>query len=345
MTTERKAATNRANAKRSTGPRTSSGKAVTRLNAIGHGLRALSPVLPGERPKDWADHRAGIVTGLAPLGTLECELAERVALLTWRLRRVVAYEVAATAAGLDAAVAHARGENEEPDPFAGLLSFRTPPRTYAVVRKELDATRENVETFARTAVLFAWLQAAAPDERLDGEDAVHLIHEATGYTPHGDEEVTDVFDRDFLGQLGVPEEWRDEPEEWDGWTAKAVMAGVKAVAEDDGTTAPALVARAIREAGRSAEAERLRVVRVEAELVPLAERAAAAERAGRGLAVLPDSVAVEKVMRYETHLGKQLVQTLHLLERLQAVRSGNPPVPPVAVDVTVDGPLALNPAV
>jgi hypothetical protein len=42
------------------------------------------------------------------------------------------------------------------------------------------------------------------------------------------------------------------------------------------------------------------------------------------------------VMRYESHLNKQLTQTLHQLERLQALRSGNPPAPPAALDVTVE---------
>src|SRR5215472_6837953 len=44
MTTERQKAANRANARRSTGPKTPKGKAAVRLNAIRHGLLARDEV-------------------------------------------------------------------------------------------------------------------------------------------------------------------------------------------------------------------------------------------------------------------------------------------------------------
>jgi hypothetical protein len=39
-------------------------------------------------------------------------------------------------------------------------------------------------------------------------------------------------------------------------------------------------------------------------------------------AALPDRDAVDKLTRYEGHLHRQLVQTLHLLERVQAALPG-----------------------
>ena len=44
---------NRANALKSTGPRSVEGKAVSRFNALHHGLDAASVVLPGEDPADY----------------------------------------------------------------------------------------------------------------------------------------------------------------------------------------------------------------------------------------------------------------------------------------------------
>src|SRR5215207_6617403 len=105
MTTRAKIEANCNNGKLSTGPKTANGKAVAKMNAVTHGLRSLSPVLPGEQSEDWNDHRDGIVAALAPVGTLEAELAERVALLMWRLRRVVVYETEVTGTGIDNAVA------------------------------------------------------------------------------------------------------------------------------------------------------------------------------------------------------------------------------------------------
>lgn len=96
------------------------------------------------------------------------------------------------------------------------------------------------------------------------------------------------------------------------------------------------VERAIRGADRIAEADRRKAERLEVELAPLAAKAAKAEKAARAQAVLPSAAVRDKVMRYESHLNKQLVQAPHLLERLQATRAGNPPAPPVAPDVTVE---------
>src|SRR3954462_11253132 len=89
MTTERQIAANRQNAQHSTGPRTQQGKAVASRNNTRHGLRATTPVIPRlESPEDWAQHREATIASLAPDNILEASLAERVALILWRLDRV-----------------------------------------------------------------------------------------------------------------------------------------------------------------------------------------------------------------------------------------------------------------
>jgi hypothetical protein len=50
MATPAQILANRANAQKSTGPRTAEGKAASRLNALQHGLDAASLILPGEDP-------------------------------------------------------------------------------------------------------------------------------------------------------------------------------------------------------------------------------------------------------------------------------------------------------
>src|SRR5215213_6820408 len=75
------------------GPNTQAGKEVARWNATRHGIRSPAPVVPGvENPEVWEEHRSGILEDLAPAGPLEFALAERVALLSWRLHRVTRYE-------------------------------------------------------------------------------------------------------------------------------------------------------------------------------------------------------------------------------------------------------------
>jgi hypothetical protein len=279
-----------------------------------------------------------MLTALAPVGTLETELADRAALLSWRLRRVARYETDVSIAAASQAAAAPDDEDDPANPLAGFLPPDPyAPRTASRVRKERDAAGTNAASFAETGEQFRRLQTAPADESIGGDAAFHLLREATGYTPNGDEEYTDIEADEFLADVGVPAAFRDAPETWDGWTVGRVMAGVTIIAEDDGITAADLLARAVRQAGETAAEERERAARLETELAPFLAKKAAALRRTRAEAVLLDDAALAKVMRYETHLNKQLVQTLHLLERLQAVRSDNPPVPPLAVDVFVEG--------
>lgn len=75
------------------GPKTQAGKEVARWNSTRHGIRSPAPVIPGlEKAEDWEDHRDGVLESLSPEGHLELVLAERVALLSWRLHRVTRYE-------------------------------------------------------------------------------------------------------------------------------------------------------------------------------------------------------------------------------------------------------------
>src|SRR5688572_30004458 len=84
---------NRRNAAKSSGPKSKAGKAVVAANAVRHGLLSWKPVLPNvEREEDWQAHLDQTLASLAPDGHLEQVLAERVALLLWRLNRVARYE-------------------------------------------------------------------------------------------------------------------------------------------------------------------------------------------------------------------------------------------------------------
>ena len=94
MATERQIAANRLNAERSTGPNTLDGKTAVSRNAVTHGLTSYSGLLPGEKLEDFSDLRARVFAELAPDSAIEIELAERIASLLWRLRRVPAFEAA-----------------------------------------------------------------------------------------------------------------------------------------------------------------------------------------------------------------------------------------------------------
>src|ERR1039457_1265749 len=88
---------NRTNAKESTNPRTGDplgqGKARSSRNSTVHGLTGKSPILPGENPADLLDLAGRYRTGLHPDRQVEEDLVERMAIATYRLRRIARIEV------------------------------------------------------------------------------------------------------------------------------------------------------------------------------------------------------------------------------------------------------------
>jgi hypothetical protein len=78
---------NRANANKSTGPCSEPGRRRASLNRLLHGLRASTPVLPGEDPGEFEELMKRVTTDLQPQGAIEEFMTERVAMGMWRLRR------------------------------------------------------------------------------------------------------------------------------------------------------------------------------------------------------------------------------------------------------------------
>lgn len=93
MTSERKVAANRANAARSTGPRTDDGKAVACRNALRHGLFASESLLPSEDGEALVAFEGRLRAELAPVGEFEALLVDRIVAAAWRLRRLHRVEV------------------------------------------------------------------------------------------------------------------------------------------------------------------------------------------------------------------------------------------------------------
>lgn len=71
------------------GPKTEAGKAASSRNALRHGLLSEAPVTTRyETMEEWSAHRRAMLADLQPRNHAESCLAERAALLQWRLRRV-----------------------------------------------------------------------------------------------------------------------------------------------------------------------------------------------------------------------------------------------------------------
>ncbi len=86
MTTAAKAAANRLNAQKSTGPRTTDGKNRSRFNAVKHGMTAAT-VLPGEDPAEFQRMRDDFLCDLRPRNAIEYFLVERAVIVSRQLER------------------------------------------------------------------------------------------------------------------------------------------------------------------------------------------------------------------------------------------------------------------
>src|SRR5262249_32505364 len=167
---------------------------------VRRGLRSESPVLPGESARDWEEHQAGIRGSLVPVGALEEALANRVALLLWRQRRVILYEVGVTAEGL-AQVEEARGRTEG-DPS---LAEQEVPDNVKLARmlEDLEEKREHFRSQRQVVQLLEALSGGNVEAAVNGEAVFDLLIWMDGEFIQR-EKPFNWSDREFLARLGVP---------------------------------------------------------------------------------------------------------------------------------------------
>jgi hypothetical protein len=92
MASQSKSDAARANGSKSRGPTTPEGKARSSKNALKHGLTAQLDTLPGESQEDFQTLLESHMTQYQPVGALEEDLVQTLAITRWRLRRIPALE-------------------------------------------------------------------------------------------------------------------------------------------------------------------------------------------------------------------------------------------------------------
>lgn len=257
-------------------------------NSLKHGLTSLLPVLPGVESEDeWERHLAGVAQSLLPQTHLEGMLAERIALLLWRLRRVARYERQVTLA------AHQDLE----------VQYTTPSAIIKEAERAAEWTCGNGtddDAPVSTPALVALVDAipAVPGYGLIRRGPALQVLRALADAAGG-MDLHDVL-TDLLGY--------EDATTVEGWVHDMLKEAVDRVARNAGVSCFVLKERALRTlTPRLSEAQ--------AEGRQAFERACAAN-------ILPDQDVVERVIRYEAHLNRQLLTSLHELEALQARRMG-----------------------
>jgi hypothetical protein len=306
MTSAKQTAANRANAQRSTGPKTDAGKEIAKLNAIRHGGLSPLPVLPEvETPDVWEARLDGTLASLQPFGHLETVLAERIALILWRMNRVARFEREITAVGQERVVDDLTEKRR--------LDYRSMGPNHP------DQVRTQLRDARRSLGVIAGMYRRPEDAPMTGEEAEIVLSAVADRTEEVDPETFSMPDV-------VPDEipWS----QFESWTVGRARQGIAAMAaaEGDDVSADALLFAAL-------EHYRVEAIKLKAEADSVA-RDLDHLRRERLLASGPET---DRIARYEAHLSRQLAQALHELQRLQAARAGAPVAPPVVVDVTVSG--------
>jgi hypothetical protein len=276
------------------GPATEEGKEVVRWNATRHGIRSPAPVVPGvEKKEDWEEHRDGVLESLSPVGHLEFVLAERAALLSWRLHRVIRYETESIALF----------QEKAEDDLAKERRFESGPNHPEAVRGNAKSDEQDYKLLKRFVKM-------KDDKRLSSMDADIIIWgamERADKVAEGEVDPEELLESVSVPALPDSDSW----EGYEGWSAGLVRAVIEKVAQATGEEPEALLEAAIRSAQWKAERSKLEAEKVERHLRNMAK-----ER------LLPDEKSLEKVARYEAHLSRGLYKALHELEALQVRRSG-----------------------
>jgi len=297
--TPKKLAANRRNAQKSTGPKTADGKAVSKLNALKHGLLAQTVVVRGhqlkESPNEFKKLCREFYADLNPVGPLEEMLVGQMVTATWRLRRARTAESGEIALSVDGG----SWQRENHNPLPLLLALPPFPGTDALV------TKLEQSTWGCHFLIHCLKDVRRAVER-DGELTEAML---TDFKKWLRDQAYDMGDK--LGQLRAGLVANPEKLEPAALRARHCVAVLKYL---DGKIRNLEFWMERREAREDTE-----------------------EKSRQAAAMLPADAVLDKILRYETTLLRQLNQAMNQFERLQRRRQGEAVPPPLALDVSAKG--------
>lgn len=326
---------NRKNAVRSTGPRTSIGKLRSRSNAMKTGLFSQVPVIPGENQADWEGFQRSLLTDLNPQGGVEQFLAARIASLAWRIRRLTNHE---------RAIATERVENIQEKQSELLNRLKK-------LDEELQQAQQNLKSEISDRNVLK-LYERGPNSRIDDEQAYQVFELHGQIDPRYE---IDPHDFDFLTAIGVevPSVALDEsgdgatdqimseschyfdPFDVTKWTVEHLHRGTAYLGGRVGETAERVLENLHERLKDRISAARARVKQLCHQKKELEEQLSMVLDHLSALHGMGDEKELDKLARYESHLNRQFMTSLHEFQRLQAARrTGDSPVP-TALDISI----------
>ena len=298
MSTTRQFAANRRNAMLATGPRDTS---RTRLNATKHGIFSDQVFLGGfgneEEAQLFQEFTTALRADLAPVGQMEEVLADQIVMLSWRWRRVVAYESGAIRSGTNEALREWEQGQADEQYGQNIYGHRQWERleefeaSVKELKADLAALEDTNPLEARPQLFPHVFRVARKRYDVLVEDVLGLAKPWTRYSAFSPVDVERV-----IAETCKQEDIRKE-EFW-------------------GTLKAMVLERHERKAS-------------------LLESRLDGSKGVRLLASVPDEGTAQKVQRYEAHFSRLFHRALHELERLQALRRGNDGATPMALDIDI----------
>lgn len=290
---------NKANAKKSTGPRTDAGKARSKLNALTHGIFSAEVlVADGDGKEDAAALEAlreEMRADLRPEGVLQEILVDRLVAVIWRWRRALRFETGATRAAVDGAVASWAARQQQTHDLMAQISTLVRPSKGPAAQRASEGWKSTERLEVELAMARGYVGALAPDDPLDAPNSCPRFALVAFLADRGD---------DPRKVLGLPKE-TDVLDAVDEITPKQVKRLFEAVLE------PGESPRDCWKWLREWAAMRLQLA--ESHLDDRRRQ----EELLRTCATLPTG-DVAKLMRYEAHLSREFARTLSQLSERQA---------------------------
>src|SRR5579864_6559801 len=204
-----RAAINKSNAQKSTGPRTAAGKQRSSLNALRHGLTGQTIVLPSEDHSTYQRHSQSFLNEYRPQGATETQLVQSLLDTSWQLNRAAAVETNLFSLGISESENRIRASHPEAEAALNMaLAYREHNRAFAnigIYRQRL--ARE----FERTLLLLRQIQAERRenDERqLDNAAKMLKMHQDQNL-PYQPSDDGFVFSKaEIESYIGREERWQ-----------------------------------------------------------------------------------------------------------------------------------------
>ncbi len=298
MTSEKQIAANRENGQKG-GVKTSSGKSVSKRNAMKHGILSEEIVIDrgrcSENVKQYEEIRANMFEEFQPVGELENMLVDDLCATSWRRRRVVRAERAL----IEYAIITARMRRE--------MDYAQKPIKY----DHFPDPEEDVPRLEKYKVSLIYVELI--------RDVQQIIH----FIEHGFIPLPKILKDRIDANFGVTHQLSPHREE--------LLACNEAIETKDYH-------------GKDKEFYEKQILAAAKELLAFviekgenfAMREDVLFMAEEDTHVLLNEGDVQRIQRYEAHLHRLFMQTLHELQRVQSVRLGKPLPLAAAVDVTLN---------